>query len=56
MDGFIHRENLRHFRNVLKQTTDEAKREQVLRLLAEEEDVETKHPPSRTHGQTASPN
>lgn len=42
MDDFIHRENLRHLREVLTQTTDQAKRQQILKLLAEEEDADLK--------------
>jgi len=41
MLGFVHRENVRHLRDLLKQTTDEVKRQQILKLLAEE-DAETK--------------
>ena len=38
MDSFVHRENVRHLRQVLEQTRDEAKRQQILKLLAEEEE------------------
>jgi hypothetical protein len=37
MDRFIHRQNLQHYRKLLSQTTDEAQRVQLLKLLAEEE-------------------
>ncbi len=45
MERFIHLENLRHLREILKQTTDTAKRQQILKLLAVEEDAETKADP-----------
>ena len=45
MEKFIHRENLRHLREVLKQTTDAGKRRQILKLLAVEEEAETKADP-----------
>jgi len=44
-ENFIHRENLRHLREVLKQTTDAAKRQQILKLLAVEESAGTKADP-----------
>jgi hypothetical protein len=37
MERFIHRENLKLFRQQLEATTDEARRRMLLRLLAEEE-------------------
>jgi hypothetical protein len=37
MDQFIHRENLERFRRLLAQTTDEAQRRQLEKLIAEEE-------------------
>ena len=36
MQSFVHRKNLEHFRKLLAQTTDEAERRTVLKLLAEE--------------------
>ena len=45
MERFIHRENLRHLREILKQTTDATKRQQILKLLAVEEEAETKVDP-----------
>jgi hypothetical protein len=42
MENFVHRENLRHLREVLKQANDEVQRRQVLKLLAEEEAVDVK--------------
>ena len=45
MDKFIHRENIRHLRDVLKQATDEATRQQILKLLAEEEAEAKDQPP-----------
>jgi len=37
MERFIHQQNLICFRRQLTQTNDEAKRRQILRLLADEE-------------------
>ena len=37
MDEFIHRQNLEHYRKLLVETEDEAQRQQVMKLLAEEE-------------------
>ena len=42
MQNFIHRKNLEHYRKLLAETSDEADREQLLKLLAEEE---AKEPP-----------
>ena len=38
MDRYIARENIDRFRRMLEQTSDEATRQQILRLLKEEED------------------
>lgn len=37
MDRFIRRENIERYRRLLAQTTDEAQRRQLLKLIAEEE-------------------
>jgi hypothetical protein len=37
MRQFIHRANVQHFQRLLEQTTDEAERQRILGLLAEEE-------------------
>ncbi|WP_164488355.1 hypothetical protein [Pseudolabrys sp. Root1462] len=37
MDKFVHRANLERFRRLLAQTTDEERRRQLERLIAEEE-------------------
>ena len=37
MEWFIHQQNLERYRRLLAQTADEAKRRQILKLLAEEE-------------------
>ena len=37
MDRYIHEQNLAHYRKVLSETNDPAKRQTVLRLLADEE-------------------
>ena len=42
MDRFIHLQNLSHFRKQLADTTDASQRQQILKLLAEEE---AKDPP-----------
>ena len=37
MHRFIHRENIKHFKELLERTTDESERKRILKLLAEEE-------------------
>jgi hypothetical protein len=37
MEQFIHRENLQRLRRLLAETADESQRQQILKLLAEEE-------------------
>jgi hypothetical protein len=37
MERFVHRQNIEHYRKLLAETTDEVRRRQVLKLLAEEE-------------------
>jgi len=37
MDQFIQRENVSHYRELLKTTKDEAERQKILKLLAEEQ-------------------
>jgi hypothetical protein len=37
MDEYIHRENINHFKLLLAKVTDEAERQRILKLLAEEE-------------------
>jgi len=34
---FVHRENIRHYKDLLERTIDEADRQRILKLLAEEE-------------------
>jgi hypothetical protein len=34
---FVRRENVKHYRHLLAQTTDEAERQRIMKLLAEEE-------------------
>jgi hypothetical protein len=34
---FIRRENVKHYRQLLEQTTNDAERQRIMRLLAEEE-------------------
>ncbi len=37
MEKFVHRENLKLYRKMLAETTDEQKRQTLLKLLADEE-------------------
>jgi rubrerythrin len=37
MERFIRRENIKHYRELLKTTKDEAERQKILKLLAEEQ-------------------
>ena len=37
MDRFIRRENVKHFRELLKSTKEENERQRILKLLAEEQ-------------------
>jgi hypothetical protein len=37
MEQFIHRENLQRLRRLLAETADDSQRQQILKLLAEEE-------------------
>ena len=37
MDRFIRRENVKHYRELLKTAKTEAERQQILKLLAEEQ-------------------
>jgi hypothetical protein len=53
MERFVHRQNIEHYRRLLAQTTDEAQRDLLLKLLAEEEAKDipapgTKSPPENT--------
>jgi len=41
VERFIRRHNIEHYRNLLKQTSDEAQRKVLEKLLAEEEAKET---------------
>lgn len=41
MERFVHRSNIEIYRKQLSRVTDDAKREQLLRLLAEEEAKES---------------
>jgi hypothetical protein len=42
MDRFIRRENVKHYRELLKVTQDESERQRILKLLAEEQQNKTK--------------
>ncbi len=37
MERFVHRKNMERYRELLSQTTDETQRQQLMKLLAEEE-------------------
>ena len=37
MENFVHRENLKLYRKLLAETTDEQKRQTILKLLSDEE-------------------
>jgi hypothetical protein len=37
VDRFVRRENVRHYRELLKAVKDEAERQRILKLLAEEQ-------------------
>ena len=47
MHRFIHRENVKHYKRLLEQTADEAKRQCILKLLAEEEEKASDDPPTK---------
>ncbi|MGA7389187.1 MAG: hypothetical protein WA322_25940 [Pseudolabrys sp.] len=48
---FVRRENVKNYRHLLEQTTDEAGRQRIMKLLAEEEkkqrDAEDKKPTTK---------
>jgi rubrerythrin len=37
MDRFVRRENIKHYRQLLKTAKDDAERQQLLKLIAEEQ-------------------
>jgi hypothetical protein len=37
MERYIHEQNLAHYRKILSETTDQTKRQTVLKLLADEQ-------------------
>jgi hypothetical protein len=43
-EGFVHHQNLAHYRKLLTETTDEAQRRLLLKLIAEEEAKQPKSP------------
>jgi hypothetical protein len=49
MENFVHSENLKLYRKVLAETTDEQKRQTLLKLLSDEE---AKDPPPSKKGQS----
>jgi hypothetical protein len=49
MEQFVHRENLKHYRKLLAETTDAEKRQTLLKLLADEE-AKDASPPNPKRG------
>ena len=48
MDAFIHQQNIERYRRLLAETSDDVQRQQLLKLLAEEEAKEqTSRSPDR---------
>jgi hypothetical protein len=47
MERFVHRQNLDNFRKQLAYTTDESQRQQILKLLAEEEEKDPTPPKAK---------
>jgi len=43
MENFVHRENLKLYRKMLAETTDEQKRQTLLKLLSDEEAKDAQH-------------
>ena len=48
MERFVHKENLLHLRKLLAQATDEITRQQLSKLLAEEEAKDRASPQERS--------
>jgi hypothetical protein len=46
LDSFIHQQNLERFRRLLAQSTDDKQRQQIRKLLAEEEAKDLHDPPA----------
>lgn len=49
MERFVHKENLKLYRKLLAETTDEQKRQTLLKLLADEE-AKDAQPPEKKQG------
>ncbi len=48
MRRFVHRENIKHYKQLLERTSDDSERQRILKLLAEEEaQIELDDPPRR---------
>jgi hypothetical protein len=47
MDKFVKRENIRHYRRLIEQTTDESERRRLEKLLTDEEARECLEAPHR---------
>jgi hypothetical protein len=47
MDMFVKRENIRHYRRLIEQTTDEVERQRLEKLLADEEARESIEAPRK---------
>jgi hypothetical protein len=52
MHRFIHRENVKHYKELLGRTTTEAERQRILKLLAEEEAEASANPPPKEKTKT----
>jgi hypothetical protein len=52
MEHFVHRENLQRLRRLLTETADKSRRQQILKLLAEEE-AKDYLPPRENHAQSS---
>lgn len=47
MQRFIHRENIKHFKQLLEHTADQKERARILKLMAEEEEATDREPPAK---------
>ncbi len=45
MRKFVHRENIKHYKQLLERTFDDTERQRILKLLAEEEAKASVDPP-----------
>ncbi len=47
MRRFVYRENIKHYKQLLERTIDDAERQRILKLLAEEEAKASADPPPK---------